>query len=126
MNLAQVVDYDPDTRSYRISLERAYQPNRRNSAPAQVEVREHHAPRKDDAPGESGMRRALRQAGKEVIAALRAGGQRLKFEEISKALPAVSEGTLQCRLSFMVARGDVIREGEKGDYRYMASTEVCS
>lgn len=126
MNLAQVVDYNPDTRRYRINPEKARLPVRAAAAAAApIVVREHHAKPKDERPVVSGVRRALRDAGEEVMRVLRASREHLTFMQLSRALPHVPQTTLHVRLSNMVARGDIVREGESRDYRYTA-TEACS
>lgn len=123
MNLAQVIDFDYEKRTYRIVPEKGYQPNRpARTAATPLVVREHHAPKSDDRPAESGVRRALRQAGREVMSVLQKSTERLTFGQLAKALPHVAATTLQVRLSNMVSRGDVVREGEFRDYRYGAST----
>lgn len=131
MNLAQVIDFDYETRTPRISLEKArcdqpLPPRNQAAAAGEPVVREHRAPTGDGRRHESCVRRALRKGGREVMATLRAGADFLSFSQIRSALPHVSERTLHVRLSIMVSRGDVVRSGEFRDYRYSAQSTEAS
>lgn len=131
MNLAQLIDYDFETRTPRYSLEKARSeqilPPRDHSVLTEAPVvREHRRPPGDGRRHESCVRRALRKGGREVMATLRAGQALLTFSQIRSALPHVSERTLHVRLSIMVSRGDVVRSGEFRDYRYSAQSTGAS
>jgi DNA-binding HxlR family transcriptional regulator len=74
---------------------------------------------------DGGVRRGFAQREPRSAGGAESGGKRLTFGQIAKAIPHVKEGTLSVRLLSMVARGDVMREGERRHY-YYTSTAECS
>lgn len=64
-------------------------------------------------------RQRMRAAAREVLRVLyRARPAKLGFFDLSDEFPGVHWNTMQVRLSQMTARGDICREGKKGEYLY--------
>lgn len=119
MNLAQVIEYDYDNRTYRICPEKVVPaPRDVSDKPPQVVVREHRERKRTEPIPQSCIRRALRRGGHEVVAVLQAAGRIMRGEEIEQALPSVHEVTLRWRLSNLTARGDITRYGERKSFKY--------
>lgn len=117
MNLANVINFDPDRYTYTIEYERAHQPN--GTAPPAPSVTRVHLEEREDRVILCGKaRRSLRAGGTAVIAALDRIGRIVNLETLHAAMPEVGAGTLRCRLSCMTQRGDVARYGEKYGYKY--------
>lgn len=109
MNLAQTIEYDLDTRCYRIACPEQSQ---WGAALAQMRL----CPR--NVIEDSTPRRAMRRGGEEVIGVLRSAGVLLSDDAIEAALPHVNANTLKWRLCHFTARGDILRFGRRGSYSY--------
>lgn len=114
MNLAQAVEYDPDTRRHRVACELA-PPGVGWMRPI-LGPTSYVAP--TDGPGDGPCRRAMRAGGLEIINLLRAAGSLVPVRSIVRQLPHVHPCTLRWRLSHLTAREDIVRYGERGHYRY--------
>ena len=65
---------------------------------------------------------SLRAAGREVVEAMRDAGK-LTFHDLRVRLPHMKKAALHWRLTTLVFRGDVIREGVKGSFLFYLPEE---
>ena len=75
---------------------------------------------KDDGPLRDNT--SLRAAGREVVEAMRGAGK-LTFHGLRARLPKMKKAALHWRLTTLVFRGDVLREGVKGSFLFYLPEE---
>lgn len=117
MNLANCIEYDIETRCYRIVSQDRSASKLPWFSPIATPQLFAPPPERQVAP-DGTFRRAMRCGGNEILAVLRAAGRILSESGIAQRLPHVHGTTLRVRLCRMTAREDIVRYGERSSCRY--------